>query len=454
MQEENYITHLGELLNAHKIKPTIDTYIIKYDLNGGEGEAPTSQIKEYGETIKLRSTTSTKKGKIFAGWATSKEKADAETVEYKAGADYTENKDVTLYAVWRGPNTIKEAKELETKFEENKTLKDEKDNLVKVPGEFHIAKDSGDTVEDGIVIEDEAGNQFVWIPVSNVDGDNDISTTEEGSIPITRNNGDKVEITLGRYEFSTSDGKETLRQSGANRLDSVTIQSTFKENTSEPRTNGGAGAKLESFVTSVETNYGYYLGRYEASFGSGDTPNGTYGIDGVGTTSIMNNQKPEVKKSQYNSTSSMRYTQATLWNFITQGDASKVCQNMYSSGKEASYVESDLVNSYAWDTAIVYIEKMGHNNYANANRDVNKNSTLKNTGETGDEVCHIYDMAGNLREWTTEYSTYDSGSDKCPCVVRGGYYYHSVNYTAGRTTQYTTFSIHYYGFRPLIYIAK
>lgn len=46
-----------------------------------------------------------------------------------------------------------------------------------------------------------------------------------------------------------------------------------------------------------------------------------------------------------------------------------------------------------------------------------------NSGDTKDEVSNIYDMAGNLLEWTTEYSmnTYIN-SYRSPCVDRGGNY--------------------------------
>ena len=86
----------------------------------------------------------------------------------------------------------------------------------------------------------------------------------------------------------------------------------------------------------------------------------------------------------------MNYTAGTLWNFITELDASKVSINTYS--KENTTVKSDLMNSYAWDTAIVFIQEAGHANYANKK---DGNGTLKNTGATGDEVCKINDMASN-----------------------------------------------------------
>ena len=98
----------------------------------------------------------------------------------------------------------------------------------------------------------------------------------------------------------------------------------------------------------------------------------------------------------------------TLWNFIKQPDAAKVCKNMYAND---TYIESDLTNSYAWDTAIVYIQNCSNNsNYSNANRETVGNTNLLNTGETRDKVCNIYDMAGNLVEWITEYSSYTNSS--------------------------------------------
>ncbi len=71
--------------------------IIKYDANGGTG-APEDQTKEYGQSITLHSTTPTRQGYTFQGWATSKESSD---VAYQAGATYSDNKDITLYAVWK-----------------------------------------------------------------------------------------------------------------------------------------------------------------------------------------------------------------------------------------------------------------------------------------------------------------------------------------------------------------
>ena len=143
----------------------------------------------------------------------------------------------------------------------------------------------------------------------------------------------------------------------------------------------------------------------------------------------------------------MNYEAGTLWNWITQPQAAKVCQNMYSGN---SYVESDLINSYAWDTAIVYIQAMENNNYANQGR--GSNTSLMNTGSTGDEKCKIFDMAGNLKEWTTEYCTDADSSNAYPCTRRGGDYSHSSYYTAGRGSFVATHSNYDISFRSALYI--
>lgn len=72
------------------------TYAVKFDANGGTG-APGNQTKTYGVTLKLSSTKPTRTNYNFKGWGTSK---SATTVSYAAGANYTTNAGITLYAIW------------------------------------------------------------------------------------------------------------------------------------------------------------------------------------------------------------------------------------------------------------------------------------------------------------------------------------------------------------------
>ena len=94
-----------------------------------------------------------------------------------------------------------------------------------------------------------------------------------------------------------------------------------------------------------------------------------------------------------------------------------------------SYVVSDLVNSYAWDTAIVFIQECStKTKYAIQTR---TSTSLYKTGTSSDVVCNIYDMNGNLMEYTTERSTYDGDKDPVP---RGASYYWPNSYGNRVTT--------------------
>ena len=339
---------------------------------------------------------------------------------------------------------IEKARDEETVFNTKTKLSDIHGNEVTVPAGFKIAKDTGLTVQQGVVIEDVnastdeevRGSQFVWIPVGK----------------FTKDNGEPSnEIILGRYTFAKDgQGTPTLEQaaytdenpenyknskliedyhdeySGAHR-DGIVDESNHKNDLNASANDLGA------WIDSVKQNGGYYIGRYEASYASG---------------SSVDNYKAATKVSEHNSTSSMSYNPGTLWNFITQLEASKVAINTY---KDSRSVKSDLMNSYAWDTAIVYIQECGNTNYANQ---VGKsiNSNLTNTGTGQDEVCKINDMASNLYEWTTEYSSYTYSSYAYPCTGRGGDYYTNSNYTAGRYSHSSTGSNDDIGFRLSLYI--
>ena len=75
---------------------TINTYSITYNANGGTGE-PTGQTKTYGQVLTLTSAQPTSTNYTFRGWSTS---ASATAATYVSGGSYTDNKAVTLYAVW------------------------------------------------------------------------------------------------------------------------------------------------------------------------------------------------------------------------------------------------------------------------------------------------------------------------------------------------------------------
>ncbi len=71
------------------------TYKVTYNANGGSG-APGQQTKTYGVTLKLSTAKPTRTNYNFKGWS----KTASGAVVYAAGANYTANATITLYAIW------------------------------------------------------------------------------------------------------------------------------------------------------------------------------------------------------------------------------------------------------------------------------------------------------------------------------------------------------------------
>ena len=63
--------------------------------------------------------------------------------------------------------------------------------------------------------------------------------------------------------------------------------------------------KLQDFITKTNKNKGFYIARYEASYGSG------YNSSGSTTAEKYGNAKPLSKVSTAKSESSMNYTEGT-----------------------------------------------------------------------------------------------------------------------------------------------
>ena len=311
----------------------------------------------------------------------------------------------------------------------NITLEDDFGNKIKVPAGFKIITktdtentDLNYTADDidvtkGIVVEDEESNQFVWIPVGKIY--TDAEKTEANA----------KTITLGRYVFK-SDGTidTTLSQSTPEgQLKSISSSSYYYTEGKKNDTTINAHAKdIEEFVSKANASGGYYIGRYEARAGTTERKSKTDTLTPV-----------TLKANDY------------VYDYVTQAQASERCQSMYTNKP----YESDLVNSYAWDTAIIFFQEFGENeNYAGKKR---VNSSLSNTGTSGtsytgtkDTICNVYDMASNCFEWSTE--TYSNSG--LPCTERGGYYGSSIYYTSSRYYNGTTDANVYCSFRPLLYM--
>ena len=260
---------------------------------------------------------------------------------------------------------------------DNIELHDKNGAKIIVPAGFKVVNTDDLTVEKGIVVEDSKRNQYVWIPC----------TTEDS----------KSQLQFKRTEWDVEDDGGTKASK-----DELTL--TCLENYSD---NGLTYAVVNEIVAqvkaekdSVRKNGGYYIGRYEVG-------------DENGTAVIKADQTP-------------------MANIIWSTAYSKA-KGIGGGPGATTY----LCSSYAWDTAINFIQNNGFPNYARAREDsYNENWVDKNvkdskgniikaannaerlpTGKTTPK-CNIYDMGGNVAEFTTEVMT----STSEPVVLRGGGY--------------------------------
>ena len=263
------------------------------------------------------------------------------------------------------------------KFEKNTELHDKNGAKIIVPAGFKVANTDDLTVEKGIVIEDSKGNQYVWIPC----------TTEDS----------KSQLQFKRTEWWVEDD-------GGAKASKDELTLTCPENYSD---NGLTYAVVNEIVAqikaekySVRRNGGYYIGRYEVG-------------DENGTAVIKADKTP-------------------MANIIWSTAYSKA-KGIGGGPGATTY----LCSSYAWDTAINFIQNNGFLNYAKAREDsYNENWVDKNvkdlkgniikaankaellpTGKTT-QKSNIYDMGGNVSEFTTEVMP----STSEPVVLRGGIY--------------------------------
>ena len=292
------------------------------------------------------------------------------------------------------------------------------------------------TVDDGYVIEDTNGNQFVWVPVDkNQKIKVNVTSKEEiTSITLTDPYGDTILTESNKGTSYTNDnitptinGPYILKVKTANEekttmlgvhslyaIDTTTDwqatdeyakaegYNTFEEmysdwgyETEEEFLMNGSGMKdyyseTEDYKDSVNENGGFYIGRYEASFENG---------------------KPASKISTAVDDSGHTVTEnGMLWNNISQTEALSKAKGMYTSRE----FTSSLLTGSAWDRTLGWLEETGDvtsfeilgdsKTWGNYSDDEFENSEgLQNTGSIPQtEKNHIFDLAGNVSEWTTE----------------------------------------------------
>ena len=191
-------------------------------------------------------------------------------------------------------------------------------------------------------------------------------------------------------------------------------------------------------VNSVAKNFGFYIARFEAS---------SYDINGKKVAASMAGKIP--------------------WTNVTYTDAYQASLDMAGAFGYPEGIKTAIVNSYAWDTTLEWINQ-NIPNYSTNTSYGNYSGTIFPTGQTqSDIVNNVCDMAGNVREWTTEIdksvveedsktkrnnknTTTPSATSAVKRTVRGG----SANLNKVANSHigyYEDLSDGYWGFRTILY---
>ena len=367
------------------------------------------------------------------------------------------------------------------------------DKNVPIPTNFYYVggtKDTGVVISDNIADKNKgvdnnlSGNQFVWVPVNqnqklqiDVTSKDDISSISlkdpfgeekltESNVGKTYNKKDQEPTINGTYSLTIT------TTTGKTKTTKLAVHSLYKQDFRVDETLNGMAesqgmsleqlAKSMNFETvdamienysqsckqttdndtnqeSVNTYGGFYIARYEA--GDGDA-------NGTPRSSSSSNSNTVVSKKG-----------AIVYNYISQTDSITRAESMYAG-------KSKLISGAGWDRTLnwlietkakteneVFVNSSSWGNYKDSTGNAKTNSGSGNMNYTTGrneawKANNIYDLAGNVWDWTTEaYS-----SDKR--VFRGGHYdgNGSSDPASRRIVNVLGFSDFFIGFRPALYL--
>lgn len=300
---------------------------------------------------------------------------------------------------------------------------------VKMPTGFYYV---GGTKTSGIVISDNVndkdkyknkavvgtdllGNQYVWIPC----------TTDSTS----------SKLQYARTEWGVEEDGDDNSRAIKDELTLTDASVTYSDADTANGINADVSkeivAQIKAEKTSVAKYGGYYIGRYE--------------VGKNGDTAVV----------KYNQTPYASITWSTAY-----GLAKKIITN--------SEATSYLCSSYAWDTAVNFIQNNSTaKNYATSIEGFNGNwnpqavkdpsgnvikpagtSQQLNTGLTT-QFCNIFDMGGNEAEFTTELNP---GTSETVVLRGGGYSYYGSGPAGYRWDCVSGYADIGYGFRATLFL--
>ena len=303
----------------------------------------------------------------------------------------------------------------EITYETSYTIfKDVNGEQVPIPEGYIVSENSDENiVNKGLVVSDSRGNEYVWI-----------SCTVDSS-----SNKLQYKRTEWGVEKDGTDNSRAIKDELTLKDIDVTYSKTDTDNGINEEISKEIVAQINAEKESIKKYGGYYIGRYEV------------GKDNK-TAVIKAEQEPYVN--------------------IKWSKAYELAKGIGGGEGATTY----LCSSYSWDTAINFIQNTTGKNYATSIIGFNgnwksqevKDSSGKvikpvntaqrlNTGLTT-ALCNIYDMGGNVGEFTTELNPGTSET----VVLRGGNNGYSYVPAGYRWASFSGSAGSYYGFRATLFL--
>ena len=172
----------------------INTWAVTYDGNGATGGSTASQTKTYGQALALRSNGFTKTNHNFVNWNTA---ANGSGTAYSAGASYTGNAALKLYAQWRVAHSNPTISNLSVKRCTSDGVENVEGTYMKVDAAWSVDNTTSS-------FEDTVGSTFK-VTVNGVTDTVSLSGTS-GTISRVHQNsgGTKTEVAIGSSYKVTS----------------------------------------------------------------------------------------------------------------------------------------------------------------------------------------------------------------------------------------------------------
>ena len=322
------------------------------------------------------------------------------------------------------------------------------------------------TIETGLVIKDGSGNEYVWVVVPRTTAV--YATTGLGKTTFTDADYTSIENDLKEYTKTYRGG------------------TSFTDTWYADEKNEGWLSETEyktlknSMLKSVYENGGFYVGRYEAGIGTNRTSieaqvNGKYPVpttapvtkaDAYPYTYVTRTQAQNLASNVNSGTKTSSLMFGVQWdlvlafmskdtakitsadgltsNSITIGNYRDSVFQLNQTGKYAVYSNYSL--SSTWNPSTTSTTDFVDSSRNKIAQSSTGNGRLVTTGTSEkNKVMNIYDIAGNVVEWTLE-KTSDASY---PCARRGGVCYNlgSNNPAAYRYNSNTTDAAYPVGFR-------